>query len=86
MRRFLIYTLIAVPLAAAGYGAWVWWRITTEFDQRAWNVPAQVYAAPLDLYAGRGFRANTLVEELRRLGYGPVAGEQAPGSIGAPAT
>lgn len=79
LRRLLIYTLIAVPLAAAGYGAWVWWRITTEFDQRAWNVPAQVYAAPLDLFVGHGLSANALVEELRRLGYGPVAGELGPG-------
>ena len=62
LRRFIVYTLIAVPLAAAGYGAWVWWRITREFDQRAWNMPAQVFAAPLELYAGRQLSANELVD------------------------
>jgi penicillin-binding protein 1B len=79
LRRAALYTLVAVPLAAAGYGLWVWGRITTEFDRRAWNVPAQVYAAPLDLYAGRELSANELVEELRRLGYGPVSGGIGPG-------
>jgi penicillin-binding protein 1B len=79
LRRVVVYTLIAVPLAAAGYGAWVWWRITSEFDQRAWTVPAKVFAAPLDLYAGRQLSANALVDELRRLGYGPVAGALGPG-------
>jgi penicillin-binding protein 1B len=79
LRRFFLYTAIAVPLAAAGYGCWVWWRITTEFDLRAWNVPAQVYATPLDLYEGRPLSAGALVDELRRLGYGPVAGAVGPG-------
>ena len=74
VRRFLVYAAIAVPLAAAGYGLWVWHRITSEFDAREWRVPAQVYAAPLELYAGRRLAAGTIVEELRRLGYGPVAG------------
>jgi penicillin-binding protein 1B len=74
VRRFLLYAAIAVPLAAGGYGLWVWHRITSEFDAREWRVPAQVYAAPLELYAGRRLAAGTIVEELQRLGYGPVAG------------
>jgi penicillin-binding protein 1B len=79
LRRFAFYTVVAVPLAAAAYGVWLWWRITTEFDARAWNVPAQVYAAPLELYEGRRLTADGIVQELRRLGYGPVAGSLAHG-------
>ena len=64
LRRFIFYTLVAVPLAALGYGTWVWWRITTEFDARAWTVPAQVYAAPLELYPGRQLTADDLVKPI----------------------
>lgn len=74
LRRFILYTLLAVPLAAAGYGLWIWGRIAREFDDRAWDVPAKVFAAPLDLYVGRKLSADELVLELRRLGYGPVSG------------
>ncbi len=74
MRRFIIYTLLAVPLAAAGYGLWVWARIAREFDDRAWNTPAQVFAAPLEVYDGRQLSAADMTVELRRLGYGPVRG------------
>ena len=79
MRRYVLYSLLAVVLAAASYGAWVWARIAREFDVREWRVPAQVFAAPLDIYAGRGLSAEDLVAELRRLGYGPVSGVVGPG-------
>jgi penicillin-binding protein 1B len=79
LRRFILYTLLAIPLAALGYGVWVWWRIATEFDARGWSLPAQVYAAPLEIHDGRRLSADELTVELRRLGYGPVTGAVAPG-------
>jgi penicillin-binding protein 1B len=68
-----------VPLAAAAYGLWVWGRIAREFDDRAWNTPARVFAAPLELYDGRQLTAADLTVELQRLGYGPVSGGVGPG-------
>ena len=57
--------MLAIPLAAAAYGAWVWGRIAREFDDRAWNTPAQVFAAPLDLHVGRRLTAQELAAELQ---------------------
>jgi penicillin-binding protein 1B len=62
-----------VALAAAGTVA-VWvvhldGVVTREFQGRHWSVPARVFAAPLELYAGAPVTADDLEEELRRLHY-----------------
>jgi penicillin-binding protein 1B len=79
LKRIILYVVLAVPLAAVAYGAWVWGRIAREFDDRAWNMPARVFAAPLELHVGRQLTAGELVVELQRLGYGPVSGRVGPG-------
>ena len=43
--------------------------VTREFQGRHWSVPARVFAAPLELYAGAPVSADDLEEELRRLHY-----------------
>ncbi len=43
--------------------------VGAQFESRRWDVPAQVYAAPLELYAGRALPQDDLVAELKRLGY-----------------
>jgi penicillin-binding protein 1B len=43
--------------------------VTREFQGRHWSVPARVYAAPLELYAGAPVSANELEAELVRLHY-----------------
>ena len=51
--------------------------VTREFQGRHWSVPARVFAAPLELYAGAPVGADDLEEELRRLHYrsgDPAAG------------
>jgi penicillin-binding protein 1B len=78
-KRVLLYVVLAVPLAAVAYGAWVWGRIAREFDDRAWNMPARIFAAPLQLYVGRQLTADELIVELQRLGYGPVSGRVGTG-------
>src|SRR5690606_16790826 len=78
-KRILLYVLLAIPVAALAYGAWVWGRIAREFDDRHWDLPAEVFAAPLELYQGLRLTADDLTRELRRLGYGPVSGRIAPG-------
>jgi len=43
--------------------------VTRKFDGRRWELPAQVYARPLELYAGLSLRPDWLERELLRLGY-----------------
>jgi penicillin-binding protein 1B len=54
--------------------------ITAQFEGRRWTLPAQVFAEPLELYAGQSFGADTLEQELKRLGYRRVDKAEAPGS------
>jgi penicillin-binding protein 1B len=61
-------TAVAFMLAIA-YGGFLAWTATTEFEGRRWDIPAQVYAAPLELFTGRALSAENLVAELKRLGY-----------------
>jgi penicillin-binding protein 1B len=71
--------LVCILLAAA-FAAWFEHLdgiVTREFQGRHWSVPARVYAAPLELYAGAPVSAADLEEELHRLHYragDPLAG------------
>jgi penicillin-binding protein 1B len=68
----LKYTLSAVALcivATLAYAGYVGWQVGKEFAGRRWDLPAKVYAAPLELYASRALTADDLVGELKRLGY-----------------
>jgi penicillin-binding protein 1B len=70
--RILKFTLGAMALcvvATIAYAGYVTWQVGHEFSGRRWDLPAQVYAAPLELYAGRALAADDLVSELKRLGY-----------------
>ncbi len=70
--RYRRALLGAIGIAAAFgivYAAYLAWSIADEFEGRRWDLPAQVYAAPLELYPGRALSAEDLVTELKRLGY-----------------
>jgi penicillin-binding protein 1B len=43
--------------------------VVTQFEGRRWTLPAQVYAAPLELYAGLPLTLTELEHELQRLHY-----------------
>jgi len=57
-------------------------RVTREFQGRLWSVPARVFAAPLELYAGAPISANDLEQELHRLHYRRGDRHRGPASIG----
>jgi penicillin-binding protein 1B len=79
--RSLVLRLTAVGfLLAIAYGGYLAWTATSEFEGRRWDIPAQVYAAPLELYAGRALSAEDLVAELKRLGYREDPRLQRPGT------
>lgn len=65
----LVLLLSVGGLLFAGYLLKLDKQIRERFAGARWALPAQVYAAPQELYAGLGLNAKELVHELQRLGY-----------------
>jgi penicillin-binding protein 1B len=63
------FVLAIAALGIVAYVASVSITISREFEARRWDVPAQVYATPLELHAGRQLSLDDFAAELRRLGY-----------------
>jgi penicillin-binding protein 1B len=77
MRR----AVFAGILALAAWTVWLDYRIVSAFEGRRWDVPARVYARPLELAAGLPVSADALQGHLRDLGYTKLSGEHPkPGS------
>jgi penicillin-binding protein 1B len=72
--------LVLLLAAFAGYLLWLDHLVTSRFDGRRWNLPAHVYARPLEIYAGSPLSADALTAELRRLGYRSAATADQPGT------
>lgn len=82
-RTILAGSLLVVGVLAIALLAWIIYLdriITAQFEGRRWTLPAQVFAEPLELYAGQSFGAETLEQELKRLGYRRVDEAEQPGS------
>jgi penicillin-binding protein 1B len=56
-------------------------RITSTFTDRMWELPAKVYARPLELFVGAPVSADDLAYELQVLGYRKVASPRDPGQV-----
>jgi penicillin-binding protein 1B len=70
-------------VAALAVSAWVLYlgvTVTRTFEGRRWTLPAQVYAAPLELYAGLALTPADLIHELERLHYRRVTQLEQPGT------
>ncbi|HYW05081.1 MAG TPA: transglycosylase domain-containing protein, partial [Gammaproteobacteria bacterium] len=81
--RWLQWTSLGGVLLLAGFAGYVAWLnhvVTARFEGKRWALPAQVYARPLELYAGEPLGRDELVDELRRLGYRRVPDPGRPGS------
>jgi penicillin-binding protein 1B len=71
-RSIALVISMALLITVIGITLWVVHLdrvVFREFQGRHWSVPARVYAAPLELYAGAAITADDLEEELRRLHY-----------------
>ncbi len=56
-------------------------QVSTTFRDRRWEVPARVYARPLELFPGLALGIEDLEYELELLGYRQVADPAAPGQL-----
>jgi penicillin-binding protein 1B len=82
-KRFWRYGLGLFLILGVVFAAWVWYvdrTVTHQFEGRRWTLPAQVYAQPIDLYAGQTLTAADLERELKRLGYQRSDTLKRPGS------
>lgn len=78
-RRPLPKFLLAAAVVAAVWLVYIDARITSTFTDRMWELPAKVYARPLELFVGAGISSGDLARELEMLGYRRV---DTPGSPG----
>jgi len=73
VRRLLWGSALGVfVIAVAAIAVYVYFldrSVTQQFQGRRWTLPAQVYAAPLELYAGAPLGMADLSAELARLQY-----------------
>ena len=78
--KLMLWATLFATLVGLGFGYYLDRTITKTFEGRRWSVPAQVFAQPLEIYAGQRINKAQLVEELERLGYRSDANLTAPGS------
>ncbi|HYM26780.1 MAG TPA: penicillin-binding protein 1B [Steroidobacteraceae bacterium] len=67
-------------LAACAWVLYLDLQVTRQFEGRRWTLPAQVYAAPLELYAGAPLPLPALEHELQRLHYRRTDKLESPGT------
>ncbi len=78
--KTIMYATLLASLVTAGYLYYLDRSISQTFEGRLWSVPAQVYAQPLELFAGKRLTNKQLQGELQRLGYRKTADLSSPGS------
>jgi penicillin-binding protein 1B len=82
-RIFWLSALGIVVVAAVAVTFYVLYLdgiVTKQFEGRRWTLPAQVYAAPLELYVGLTLNGSDLEHELQRLQYRRVDKLEHPGT------
>jgi penicillin-binding protein 1B len=73
---FKKYRVLLLMLAVAVFGIYLAYldhEVTTMFKGRLWQLPARVYARPLEIYQGEHLSANDLLGELKLLNYTQVS-------------
>jgi penicillin-binding protein 1B len=80
-RRPFLKLLLALAVAGALFMVYLDVRITATFTDKMWEIPAKVYARPLELFPGATLAADDLAWELEVLGYRKVADPRRPGEV-----
>ncbi|HET98642.1 MAG TPA: penicillin-binding protein 1B [Desulfurivibrio alkaliphilus] len=68
-RKLLATTALATFLLAALYTLYLDSQVRALFEGKRWEIPARVYARPLELYTGLPLTATRLTRELDLAGY-----------------
>ena len=76
----MFVTAIAAIAGIAVYAYYLDRSVTQQFQGRRWTLPAQVYAAPLELYVGAPLSMTDLCAELARLQYRATQKLDRPGT------
>ncbi|MGQ0657628.1 MAG: penicillin-binding protein 1B [Chromatiales bacterium] len=76
-----MHAALLLTLALAGYFLWIDQRVGESFARWRWELPARVYARPLELYARLEIGRAEFEAELQRLGYRAVANPAGPGQF-----
>ncbi len=71
--------LVGLVLAAAGL-VYLDAYVRDRFDSHVWQLPARVYARPVELYPGRVLSRNDMLKLLELMRYRRAAGAPTPGS------
>ncbi len=80
MRGLLLRTLLwSLPLLLF-YTLWLDYSVRSQFEGKRWELPARVYAAPVELYPGKPIGVKQLQGALRQLGYRKQPGVHDPGT------
>jgi len=77
----LKHLLIWCVLALVAYWAWLDHEVIAKFQQRRWDLPGRIYAAPVELYAGLRIGPAKLAGLLEELGYRRVRNPRGPGQF-----
>lgn len=67
-------------IAVVVVGGWLLWlnaRVVAQLDDFDWEIPAQVFSRPLEVYQGAPISAEQLESELQGLGYRPGSTQRA---------
>ncbi len=78
-RKFFQGLWIAL-LLFSGYVLYLDHVVRTQFETRSWEIPARVYARPMELHSGEKLAPRQLLQELRFLAYRQVDDPSAPGT------
>jgi len=79
----LLKSLLVSSLALMAWCVYLDATLRSQFDGKRWQIPAQVYARPLELYPGLELRQKDLQTELALLGYERREKANRPGTFAA---
>lgn len=80
-RSFLLKLVAAAVVLGAMVLIYLDAQITATFSDKMWELPAKVYARPLELFVGASLSPDDLAYELDVLGYRQVDNPRGPGQV-----
>ena len=78
--KISLLLVVSLLLALALYVLYLDQVVQSKFEGKRWSVPSRVYARALELYPQKPLKADTLLAELKLMGYQPSVDGMAPGT------